>query len=84
MINGVGGHKGPDLSGVGRRSKKDVIETQIVKGGDAMPEFGDVLPAEEIKVLVEYLHKQKAKVPAWPNGGPEKPVASPKDDGPGV
>jgi mono/diheme cytochrome c family protein len=62
-IAGTGGHKGPDLSGVGRRMKKDAIESQIVKGGDVMPSYGEVLQHEEIAALVEYLHKQRAKTP---------------------
>jgi mono/diheme cytochrome c family protein len=60
-IEGVGGAKGPDLSGVGRRLKKAEIERQIVAGGDAMPAFGQVLPSEEIAALVGYLHKCKDK-----------------------
>ena len=60
-IKGVGGDKGPDLSGVGRRMKKDAIERQIVQGGDAMPAFGQVLPSEEVAALVDYLHKCKDK-----------------------
>ena len=73
-IRGTGGHKGPDLSGVGRRLKKDVIQKQIVDGGESMPAFGDALPAQEITALVNYLHKQKAKTPAWPKGAPAAPV----------
>lgn len=82
MINGVGGHKGPDLSGIGRRGKKDYIEMQIVKGGDAMPAFGDALPTAEIKALVEYLHKQKTNTPAWPAMAPV--VAAKAEDSSGV
>ncbi len=64
-IEGVGGDKGPDLSGVGRRMKKDAIERQIVQGGDTMPAFGQALPSEEIAALVVYLHKCRDKhVPA--------------------
>jgi ubiquinol-cytochrome c reductase cytochrome b subunit len=71
-IEGFGGNKGPDLSGVGRRMKKDAIERQIVKGGDTMPAFGQALPSEEIAALVGYLHKCKDKhIPA------QKPVAAP-------
>jgi ubiquinol-cytochrome c reductase cytochrome b subunit len=71
-IKGVGGEKGPDLSGVGRRMKKDAIERQIANGGDAMPAFGQVLPSEEIAALVGYLHKCRDKhTPAT------KPLAAP-------
>lgn len=70
QIEGAGGSKGPDLSGVGRRLKKDAIERQITQGGDAMPAFGEVLPSEEIAALVGYLHKCKDK-----HTPPRKPTA---------
>jgi mono/diheme cytochrome c family protein len=60
-IRGVGGSKGPDLSGVGRRLKKDKIEEQVVHGGAAMPAFGDALSPEEVKALVKYLSKCRDK-----------------------
>lgn len=62
-IRGVGGEKGPDLSGVGRRMKKDALERQIALGGDAMPAFGEVLPSQEIAALVQYLHRCRDKHP---------------------
>ena len=55
QIHGVGGHKGPDLSGVGRRLKTDAMQKQIVQGGLGMPAFGDALSKEEISFLVKYL-----------------------------
>lgn len=54
-IHGTGGHKGPELSGIGRRKKKDAIRQQIVMGGGAMPAYGEVLTAEETATLVRYL-----------------------------
>jgi ubiquinol-cytochrome c reductase cytochrome b subunit len=77
-IKGVGGDKGPDLSGVGRRMKKDAIERQIVQGGDAMPAFGQALPSEEIAALVGYLHKCKDK--HTPAKKPVPAVAPPTPD----
>jgi mono/diheme cytochrome c family protein len=62
-IRGVGGHKGPDLSGVGRRLNKDGIEKQIVHGGGEMPAFGEALPQEEIAALVAYLHERRDRKP---------------------
>lgn len=59
--NGTGGERGPDLSTVGRRLKKEQIEHQIHNGGAMMPAFGDVLQPDEIKDLVDFLHdKRKA------------------------
>ncbi len=55
-IEGAGGHKGPDLSGVGRRLKKDRIRQQIVDGSKLMPAFGEDLQSAEIDDLIAYLH----------------------------
>jgi ubiquinol-cytochrome c reductase cytochrome b subunit len=60
-IRGVGGHKGPDLSGVGRRMKKDALYTQIEQGSASMPPFGGVIEESEITALVKYLGHCKDK-----------------------
>ena len=60
-IRGEGGHKGPDLSGVGRRLKADAIQKQIQLGGGEMPAFGEALPPEEIEALVKFLGKCRDK-----------------------
>ncbi|MGA2350321.1 MAG: cytochrome c [Terracidiphilus sp.] len=60
-IRGSGGHKGPDLSGIGRRMKTSSMRTQIVDGGKLMPPFGEDLQSAEIKDLLAYLHSCKAK-----------------------
>ena len=39
-IRSAGGHKGPDLSGIGRRRSKPAMRQQIVYGGKQMPAFG--------------------------------------------
>ncbi len=80
QIGGVGGHKGPDLSGVGRRLKKDAIQKQIVQGGGAMPAFGDALPSEQIAALVNYLSHCKSKKPAVPKPVPASEAAAPSAD----
>jgi len=76
-IKGVGGDKGPNLSGVGRRMKKDAIERQIVQGGDTMPAFGQVLPSDEIAALVNYLHKCKDKHTPAMKAAPAVPAPAP-------
>jgi mono/diheme cytochrome c family protein len=59
--DGQGGQLGPSLSTVGKRLSKAQIEHQIHDGGKAMPSFGEVLQADEINDLVEFLHaKRKA------------------------
>lgn len=54
-IDNVGGHRGPDLSGVGRRSSKVAMRKQIVHGSKAMPAYGDVLTHSQIDDLLSYL-----------------------------
>ncbi|MHB1700025.1 MAG: c-type cytochrome [Acidobacteriaceae bacterium] len=56
-MDGVGGHKGPNLSGVGKRLKPAAIQKQILTGGLTMPSFDMALTADEVKDLVAYLHK---------------------------
>jgi mono/diheme cytochrome c family protein len=60
-ISGVGGHKGPDLSGVGRRIPKNGLREQIVHGSKIMPAFGEVLAPDEINDLIAYLHSCRKK-----------------------
>jgi mono/diheme cytochrome c family protein len=59
--DGIGTDRGPSLTTVGKRVKKDEIERQIREGGKQMPPFGDVLNDDETRKLVDYLaHKKKA------------------------
>jgi len=60
-IGNVGGHKGPDLSGVGRRKSKAALRQQIVYGSKVMPAFGDDLQPNELKDLIAYLHSCRQK-----------------------
>ena len=60
-IANVGGHKGPDLSSVGRTAKKAAIRKQIVYGSKIMPAFGEMLSPAEVDDLVAYLRSCKAK-----------------------
>ena len=60
-IGGVGGHRGPDLSNIGRTAKKTAIRYQIVNGSNVMPAFGDVLQPQEIDDLIAYLHSCRQK-----------------------
>jgi mono/diheme cytochrome c family protein len=68
-IHNVGGHKGPDLSGVGRVLSKDKIREQILNGGDQMPPFMDDLEAAEVNDLIAYLRSCREK--------PKKPQSTP-------
>ena len=60
-IRNVGGHKGPDLSGVGRVLNKDQIRAQILQGGNQMPPFSDDLEPAEVDILVTYLRSCREK-----------------------
>jgi mono/diheme cytochrome c family protein len=60
-INHAGGHKGPDLSDVGKRMKKSAMRQQILNGSKIMPPFKDVLSPEEIDDLIAYLHSCRQK-----------------------
>jgi len=60
-IGNTGGHRGPNLSSVGRTAKKSAIHGQIVHGSQIMPEYGDVLERQEIADLIAYLRSCRAK-----------------------
>ncbi len=64
-IHNAGGHKGPDLSGVGRRKSKAAMRRQIVYGSKVMPAFGDDLEPGELNDLIAYLRSCREK-PAKP------------------
>ena len=63
QMNGGGGHKGPDLSDVGKRMPKSAMREQILNGSKVMPAFKDMLSPSEINDLITYLHScRKAPV----------------------
>ena len=78
-----GTDRGPDLRGIGKRSKRDAIDRQIRAGGGGMPAFGDVLSDVQIVQLVDFLEAQK-KAPkqgkqAVPAPEPDKPKPTDPD-----
>ncbi len=60
-MSNKGGHKGPDLSGVGRKLTKAQIREQILHGGNEMPSFTDDLEQSEVDDLVAYLRSCREK-----------------------
>lgn len=58
--------KGPDLSTVGKRLKKEAIMQQIVHGGGGMPAFGTSLQPDEMEALVAFLSAKKKPLAATP------------------
>jgi mono/diheme cytochrome c family protein len=65
-ISSTGGHKGPDLSGVGRRKSKSAMREQILFGTKSMPGFADILEKKDLNDLLAYLRscRQKPLKPA--------------------
>jgi len=61
IIHDTGGHKGPDLSGVGRRLKKEQMRRQIVEGSKMMPPFGDDIQDADLADLIAYLRSCRDK-----------------------
>jgi ubiquinol-cytochrome c reductase cytochrome b subunit len=58
-IDGVGGHRGPELTAIGSRLSEDELIWRISIGGRNMPPYGDTLTPEEIENLVAFLELQK-------------------------
>jgi ubiquinol-cytochrome c reductase cytochrome b subunit len=57
-LDGVGGRRGPDLSGVGARLTRDQIIVQIsngTPGGGNMPAYGKQMKPAEMTALVDFL-----------------------------
>jgi ubiquinol-cytochrome c reductase cytochrome b subunit len=59
--NDGGGHKGPDLSGVGRRLTEAQMRRQILDGSKVMPSFSDDLQDTELTDLLAYLRSCRDK-----------------------
>lgn len=62
---GVGGKKGPDLSGLPKDKTWTVqkITDQILNGGQKMPPFSDALTDQQIAQLVAYLRSKHRPIP---------------------
>ena len=70
-LEGVGGRRGPDLSGVGIRLTRDQLIDQIsngTPGGGNMPAYGKQIRPAEMSALVEFLVslRPKGQEPARP------------------
>ena len=72
-IASAGGHKGPDLSSVGRRKSKSAMREQILYGTKAMPGFADILEKKDLDDLLAYLRSCSQK--------PIKPAQTPATSG---
>ena len=83
-VDGIGTDRGPALTGIGKRWKKDRIEQQIYDGGGGMPPFGDAVQPDEMKLLVDYLaaKRKPSHVPTPPVTAPA--AAKPSSDDGGI
>jgi ubiquinol-cytochrome c reductase cytochrome b subunit len=68
-LDGLGGHRGPDLTEVGVRLTGDELVRQVIQGGGNMPAYGKQLSPAEVAALVDFLVHRR------PRG--EKPARSP-------
>lgn len=58
-LDGLGGHRGPDLNGVATRLTRDELIRQVIQGGGNMPAYGKQLKPAEVEALVAYLETLK-------------------------
>ncbi len=75
-IDGVGGQRGPDLSGVGTRLTHPQLVRQIIQGGGNMPAYGDNLSPDQVEALASYMVSlcPTGIPPARDASLPEKPL----------
>jgi len=60
-LDGVGGRRGPDLSGVALRLTRDELYRQVTQGGGNMPAYGKQLKSAEVDALVAFLETLRPK-----------------------
>jgi ubiquinol-cytochrome c reductase cytochrome b subunit len=65
MVNGVGGQRGPNLSGVSSRTTYPQLVTRVMAGGGGMPAYGNTLTPKKTAAIVAFLETlgEKAKNP---------------------
>jgi len=54
-IDGIGGHRGPDLSDVGLRLTHPQLVRQVIQGGGNMPAYGKTLTPAEVEAVTAYM-----------------------------
>ncbi len=70
-LDGVGGHRGPDLTDVGARLNQPDLNRQVVQGGGNMPAYAQQLSSDEVDALVAFLVRLR------PEGQPPAQVPTP-------
>lgn len=74
-IEGIGGHRGPDLADVGTRLTGPQLYRQIIQGGGNMPAYGKNLSPYQATALVAYMQSlvPEGEVPARDSTWPGQP-----------
>lgn len=72
-LDGIGGRRGPDLTGVATRLTRDELIRQVIQGGGNMPAYGMQLNPFEVEALVAFLGSLKPS---------RDPAAEPSDTPP--
>jgi ubiquinol-cytochrome c reductase cytochrome b subunit len=84
-IDGIGGHRGPDLADVGSRLTSDQLVRQIIQGGGNMPAYGNKVSPYDVDALVAYLVSLRqpgvppARDSAVPGVPPKETASVPKN-----
>lgn len=76
-IEGIGGHRGPDLADVGTRLTAPQLARQVIQGGGNMPAYGKNLSPDQVNALVAYMTSlvPAGEAPARDSTFPSKPMA---------
>ncbi|QDU87898.1 Menaquinol-cytochrome c reductase cytochrome b subunit [Pirellulimonas nuda] len=67
-VGGLGGHRGPDLSDIGRQLSRDELIIRINNGGYNMPAFAGSIDSERLSLLVAFLQSRDGGTPAHSPG----------------
>ena len=59
-LDGTGGKRGPDLTGVASRLSEDQLIRQVLQGGGNMPAYGKHLEPAEVTALVAFMRTLEA------------------------
>ncbi|GAB4168821.1 MAG: hypothetical protein Fur0032_07150 [Terrimicrobiaceae bacterium] len=80
-IEGIGGHRGPDLADVGTRLTAPQLARQVIQGGGNMPAYGKNLSPDQVDALVAYMTSlvPAGEAPARDSTIPGKPEEIRKD-----